>query len=73
MCKIDLRDACFIIPINQKYRKYLRFKWKGILCKFLHLCFGLGPGPLIFIKLMTVLIALLRRLNICLIIYLTSC
>ena len=26
MCEIDLRDAYFTIPINQKYRKYLSFK-----------------------------------------------
>ena len=35
MCNIDLRDAYFTITINQKYRKYLRFKWEGTLYKFL--------------------------------------
>ena len=70
MCKIDLRDAYFTIPINQKYRKYLRFKWEGTLYEFLYLCFGLGSAPLIFTKLMKVPISLLRCLSICLIIYL---
>ena len=68
MCKIDLRDAYFTIPVNQKYRKYLRFKWEGTLCQFICLCFGLGPAPLIFTKLMKLPISLLWRLNIRLII-----
>ena len=63
MCKKDL-------PITQKYRKYPRFKWEGSLYEFLCLCFGLGPAPLKFTKLMKVPIALLRRLSICLKIYL---
>ena len=72
MCKLDLRDAYFTIRINQKYRKYLRFKWEGTLYQFLCLCFGLGQAPLIFTKLMKVPISLLWRLNICLIIYLDN-
>ena len=35
MCKIVPRDAYFAIPINQKYKKYLRFKWEGNLCEFI--------------------------------------
>ena len=42
----------------------------GNLYEFLCLCFGLGPAPRIFPKLLKVPIALLRRLNICLVIYL---
>ena len=70
MCKIDRRDAYFIIPINRKYRKYLRLKWEGTLCEFLCLCFELTAAPLILTKLMEVPISVLRRLNFCLIIYL---
>ena len=70
ICKIDLRDAYFTIPINEKYRKYLRFKWEATLYEFRCLCFGLGPKPLIFTKLMEVPNSLPRRLNIHLIIYL---
>ena len=72
MRKINLCDAYFTIPINQKYRKYLMFKWEGTLYEFLCLCFGLGPAPLIFTKLMKVPISLLRRLNSRLIIYLDN-
>ena len=72
MCKIDLHDTYFTIPINQKYRKYLRLIWERTLYEFLCLCFGLGSAPLIFIKLMKVLISVLRNrdfLNFLLIIY----
>ena len=70
MCKIDLRNAYFIKPINQKYRKYLKFKWEGTLYEFLCLCLGLCPAPLIFIEITKVPISLLRRPNIRLIVYL---
>ena len=70
MCKIDLCDACFTIPINQKYRKYLRFKWEETLHKHLCFYFGLDLAPLIFTELMKDPIALLQRLIIRLIIYL---
>jgi len=70
MCKLDLKDAYFIIPIKQNCRKYLRFLWKERVFEFLCLCFGLGPAPLIFTKIMKVPLAILRQMNIILIIYL---
>ena len=70
MCKIDLKDAYFCLPLHPKHRKYVRFQWEGRIYEFLSLCFGLGPAPRIFTKLLKVPIALLRRLNIRIIIYL---
>ena len=66
MCKIDLSDAYFTMPINQKYRKHLRFKSEGTLYDFLCLYFRLSTTSLILTNLMNVPIALLRRLHICL-------
>ena len=37
MCTIDLRNAFFTIPVNQKYRKNLMFKWEGPCTNFLPL------------------------------------
>ena len=70
MCKIDLKDAYFCVPIHTSQRKYIRFQWEGQLYEFLCLCFGLGPAPRIFTKLLKIPIAVLRRINIRLIIYL---
>ena len=55
MCKIDLKDAYFLIPLSPRSRKLVRFRWKEILHEFLCLAFGLG---------------ILRRLGIRLVIYL---
>ena len=35
MCKINLKDAYFLVPLSQNSQKYDRFQWKGLLYKFL--------------------------------------
>ena len=70
VCKIDLKDAYFSIPVHKDSRKAVRFLWAGNLHEFLYLCFGLGPAPRIFTKLLKVPISVLRRLMIRVIIYL---
>ena len=35
MCKIDLKDAYFLVPLNQKFQKFVSFKWKNLLYQFL--------------------------------------
>ena len=70
MCQIDLKDAYFCVPLHQKYRKYIRFCWEGQLYELLCLCFGLGPAPRIFAKLLKISIAILRRINVRIIVYL---
>ena len=72
MCTLDLKDAYFCVPLKKESRKYVRFLWEGTLYDFLCLCFGLGPVPLIFTKIMKVPISLLRGLEICVIIYLND-
>ena len=64
MSKLDMKDAYFSVLLHQSSRKYVRFLWSGSLCKFLCLCFGLGPAPQIFTKLLKVPISVLRRINI---------
>ena len=64
LIKIDLKDAYFGIPLDKSSRKYIRFQWEGNLYEFLCLCFGLGPAPLIFTKLLKIPIALLWRINV---------
>ena len=70
MCKMDLKDAYFSVPLNPRSRKLVRFQWKGTLYEFLSLAFGLGPAPRVFTKLMKVPISFLRKLGVCLVIYL---
>ena len=72
LCSLDLEDAYFSVAPHKISRKYLRFPWRGNLYKFLFQCFGLGPAPRIFAKLMKTPIALVRRLNVWLIIYLDN-
>ena len=64
LIKTDLKDTYFGIPLDESSRKYIRFQWEGNLCKFLCLCFGLRPASLIFTKLLKIPIALLRRINV---------
>ena len=70
MCKIDLKDAYFSVPLHKDSRKLVRSLWARNLYEFLCLCFGLGPAPRIFTKLLKIRISVLRRLMISIIIYL---
>lgn len=53
-------------------KEIVRFQWDGTLCKFLCLCFGLAPAPLIFTKIFKLPISLVGRLQILVIIYLND-
>ena len=70
MCKIDLKDAYFYVPLHRKHRTFTRFCWESHLYKFFCLCFGLGLAPRIFTKPLKIQIATLRRINIRAIVYL---
>ena len=60
----------FCVPLHKNHQKFLPFQWKGNIYKFLCLCFGLDPAPRIFPKLLKIPIAVLRRIQIRIIIYL---
>ena len=49
---IDLYDAYFHIPINQKFKRFLTFCHRGILWQFRVLPFGLSTIPWIFTRVM---------------------
>ena len=70
MCKVDLKVPYFAVPLSKNSSKHVRFLWREKLYQFICLCFGLGPAPKVFTKLLKVPITLLRRLNIRLIIFL---
>ena len=64
MCKIDLKDAYFAVPLHSSSQKHIRLKWKGNVYQFLCLCFGLSSAPRVFTKLMKILISVMRKLNV---------
>ena len=72
MCKVDPKDAYYCVPLHRNHQKVLRFQWKENIYEFLCLCFGLGQAPRIFTKLFKIPIAVLRRIQIRIIIYLDN-
>jgi ribonuclease HI len=67
---IDLSDAYLHIPIYRKHRKFLRFCFQGICYQWKVMCFGPSVAPRVFTKLVSVVAAYLRTLNIRLSVYL---
>ena len=57
---LDLKDQFLSVPINQSYRKYLRFKWLGKIYEWCSLPFGLKCSPRVVTKLLKPVISLLR-------------
>ena len=70
MCKLDMKDTYFLVSLHGNCRDKVRFQWSRKLYEFFCLCFGLGPAPVIFTKILKVPIFLIRRLNIRIAIYL---
>lgn len=70
MCKLDLKDSYSSITLNPSSRTFVQFPWWGKLYEFLRLGFGLGPAPKFFTKLMKITVAVLRLINILIIVYL---
>lgn len=69
MWKLNMKDAGFLVPLHQSLKEFVRFLWSGSLYNVLCLCFGIDPAPWIIMKLLTVPISVLRRINIRVIIY----
>ena len=51
MCKLDLKDAYFCIPLAEESKIFVRFYWEEHLYQFMCLCFRLAPGSYVFTKL----------------------
>lgn len=60
---LDLKDAYYSIGIEQSHRKYLRFRWKGVLYQYTCLANGLSPAPRIWTKVLKPVFSHLRKLG----------
>lgn len=70
---VDLKDACFHIPIYPSHRKYLWFAFQGNCYKYPVLSFGLSMSPKVFMHCSEAAIAPLQRSSIRLDVYLNDC
>ena len=70
MVKLDLKSAFWHVPIWEKHKKLLRFRWMGKLYQMEALPFGLSAAPRLFTKLLKTPMSLIRRLGILICIYL---
>ena len=63
MASVDLRDAYYSVRVHEFDRKFLRFKWKGIIYQFTCMPNGLACAPRFFTKLLNPIFAHLRNLG----------
>lgn len=64
LAALDLKDAYLHILINQKDRKFLRFKVAGKAFQFRVLPFGLSSSPRVFTKVLAPIAAIIREKGI---------
>ena len=63
MASVDLQDAYYSVPINEKCQKYLKFSWQGELFQFTCLPNGLASAPRLFTKLLKPVYSTLRQMG----------
>lgn len=61
LATIDIKDAYFTIPIEESYRKYLRFLHHKILYEFTCLPFGFSIAPYCFTKTVRPVVKYMRK------------
>ena len=69
LASIDIEKAYFSVPINDKYKKFLRFSWLGKIYQFECMPNGYKDAMRLFTKLLKAPIATLRRMGFEIIIY----
>ena len=52
MASVDIKDAYYTIPEQEKHRKYLKFLWNGKLYQFTSIPNGLSCCPRLFTKIL---------------------
>ena len=63
MGSVDLQDAYYSVLIHSDFRKYLRFRWNGILYQYRAMPNGLSCAPLYFTKILNPVFAYLRSMG----------
>ena len=66
---VDLKDAYYSVNVEQQYRKYLRFLWKGECFEFKCLPMGLTSSPRVFTKLLKPVFSNLHKFGFSSLIY----
>ena len=61
---LDLSDAYFHVLIAPRFRKYLRFCWKGQVFQFKTLPFGLSLAPYVFTRVVAAFVEFIRSKGI---------
>ena len=69
LASIDIKNAYFSVPINEKYKKFLRFSWRNKIYEFQVLPNGFNDAMRIFCKIMKGPISTLRKMGFAIIIY----
>ena len=64
MVKLDLKDAYFTVPLEGSSQSLAAFEWQDEVYEFQVLCFGLGPAPRCFTKILKTPLQWLRKLGI---------
>lgn len=70
MCRLDLKDAYLLVPIDPGDKKFLRFEYCNKLYQFKALPFGLSSASCVFIKIGKQIVNWLRKKGVKVVIYL---